>query len=329
MGITSNPTIFASALSRGDLYQEQLRRLANEHSSVDDAVFTITTDDVRQACTILQPIYERSAGQDGRVSIEIQPRHARDTTETVAEARQLWDTVGQPNAMIKIPATREGLEAITTTIGAGISVNITLIFSVERYEEVLDAYMSGLEQAREQGRDLSQIRSVASFFISRIDSAVDARLDDIGTAAAKALQGTAAVANAHRAYAAYEKVVASTRWQELAGAGAHPQRPLWASTGVKSKALADTFYVEQLVAPGTINTMPGTTLTAFEDHGTIRSDTMPDTYTEATHTLEKLEDLGVDLAIISIDLEREGLEKFSASWDELGTTVHAELEKEA
>jgi transaldolase len=325
VGITSNPTIFASALSKGELYEKQLRTLAAERVSVDEAVFTITTDDVRQACLLLRPLYDSTSGQDGRVSLEVQPRHARDAAATITEARTLWQTVDQPNAMIKIPATVEGLEAITATIAAGISVNVTLIFSVERYNDVLDAYITGLEQARSNGLNLDDIRSVASFFISRIDAAVDSRLEDIGGPRAIELQGTAAVANAHRAYAAYENVIASKRWQDLAAAGAHPQRPLWASTGVKSPTLSDTHYVEQLVAPGTVNTMPGTTLRAFEDHGQPRSDTLTDSLPNALLTLEELRKVGINLPAIADALENEGLQKFEDSWADLGNTVTAEL----
>ena len=325
VGVTTNPTIFASALSKGERYADQLRKLAAQGGGVDEAVFTITTDDVRTGCQVLRPVYEATGGLDGRVSIEVDPRLARDSTATATAAKALWEAVDQPNLLVKIPATHEGLAAITETIGAGISVNVTLIFSLQRYQEVMDAYMSGLEQARGAGLGLSGIHSVASFFVSRVDTEIDKRLDTVGTPQATALEGQAAVANARLAYQAFEQALATPRWKDLAAAGANPQRPLWASTGVKDPAYSDTMYVADLVAPGTVNTMPGATLAAYADHGPAATDTVHGTYPAARAHLDALAHLGVDYQDVTETLEREGLEKFEASWAELGATVAREL----
>jgi len=311
VGVTTNPTIFASALSKGDRYTDQLRQLASAGASLDDAVFAITTTDVRSGCGVLRGVYDATGGVDGRVSIEVDPRLARDTDA--------------PNLLVKIPATREGLAAITTVTGAGISVNVTLIFALDRYAQVMDAYLTGLEQAHSAGRDLSGIHSVASFFVSRVDTDIDARLDAIGTGEALSLKGKAAVANARLAYQAYEQMIASDRWRALAAAGARPQRPLWASTGVKDPAYPDTMYVTDLVAAGTVNTMPGTTLAAFADHGTVAGDTVHGNYPAAHAHLDSLKRLGIDYSQVTDTLEREGLTKFENSWDELGGTVSREL----
>ncbi|WP_199421691.1 transaldolase [Actinotalea solisilvae] len=329
VGVTTNPTIFASALSKGSAYDAQLSELATEGVDVDEAVFRITTDDVRDACDALAAVHEATGGLDGRVSIEVDPRLARDTEATVATAERLWTTVGRPNLYIKIPATVEGLPAITRVIARGISVNVTLIFSLERYRAVLDAYMAGLEQAREAGIDLGGIASVASFFVSRVDAAVDAELDAIGSPEAAELRGSIAIANARLAYRLYEEVVAGERWQSLAAAGAHPQRPLWASTGVKDKAYKDTRYVDGLVAPGVVNTMPGTTLEAVADHGEIRGDTVTSAYDDAAAAVERLGALGVDLDRVTTTLEEEGVTKFEKSWAELLATVSAGLARSA
>ncbi|MER5698926.1 transaldolase [Streptomyces mirabilis] len=269
VGVTTNPTIFASALSRGDRYTEQLRRLAAEGASVEDAVFAITTDDVRAACRVFAPIHERTDGLDGRVSIEVDPRLAKDSDATVKQAVKLWDAVQEPNLFVKIPATREGLTAITEVVAHGISVNVTLIFSLDRYRAVMDAHAAGLERARQAGHALTGIHSVASFFVSRVDTEVDRRLDAIGTPEALALKGRTAVANARLAYEAYESAATEPLRQRLAEAGARPQRPLWASTGVKDPAYPDTMYVSELAIPGTVNTMPGSALAAYADHGTL------------------------------------------------------------
>jgi transaldolase len=325
VGVTTNPTIFASALSKGDRYTEQLRELAGSAATTDDAVFAITTADVRAGCRVLRPVHDKTAGMDGRVSIEVDPRIARDTVATVTQARALWQAVAEPNLFIKIPATREGLAAITTVIAEGISVNVTLIFALDRYREVMDAYLTGLEGAASAGRDLARIHSVASFFVSRVDTEVDARLDALATPEARGLKGKAAVANARLAYQAFEETVAGTRWRRLAEAGANPQRPLWASTGVKNPAYPDTLYVTELVAPGTVNTMPGTTLAAFADHGEVAGDTVRGTYPAARAHLDALERLGIGYQEVTDTLEREGLAKFERSWDELGHTVSHEL----
>jgi transaldolase len=325
VGVTTNPTIFASALAKGDRYTDQLRELAESGATLDDAVFAITTTDVRAGCEVLRPVHERSGGVDGRVSIEVDPRLAHDTAATVEQARALWRAVDRPNLFIKIPATPEGLEAITTVIGEGISVNVTLIFSLDRYREVMNAYLAGLEHAASTDLDLSGIHSVASFFVSRVDSEIDARLDTIGGAEAPALKGKAGIANARLAYQAYEEVVASDRWRHLSATGANPQRPLWASTGVKDPAYPDTMYVTDLVTRGTVNTMPGTTLAAFADHGVVRGDTIRDGYPAAHDHFTALERLGINYQQVTDTLERQGVEKFEKSWDELGNTVSKEL----
>jgi transaldolase len=328
VGVTTNPTIFAAALSRGDRYDAQLASLAAGGADVDTAVLAVTTDDVRAACDVLAPVHERTAGLDGCVSIEVDPRLSRDATATAEMARRLWTTVSRDNLYIKIPATQEGLAAITEVVGEGISVNVTLIFSLDRYRAVMDAYLSGLEQAQAAGRDLSAIRSVASFFISRVDTEVDTRLDQAGTPKAAALKGQAAIANARLAYQACEQLTATERWQRLARLGARPQRPLWASTGVKNPAYPDTRYVEELIAPGTVNTMPGPTLEAFADHGQASGDTITGTYDAADQVLRQLAAAGIDFDDVTEFLERDGLAKFEKSWSELGATVAAEMARQ-
>lgn len=326
VGVTTNPTIFAAALSKGEAYDEQVRQLAASGVSVDDAIFEITTDDVANASDIFHEVFERSNGVDGRVSIEVAPGLAHDTQATIAAAKKLSEKIRKPNVMIKIPATAEGLEAITETIAAGISVNVTLIFSLERYRQVIDAYLTGLEKAKEAGIDLSGIHSVASFFVSRVDTEVDKRLSAIGTDEALALKSKAGIANARLAYEVYEQEFATDRAKQLVAAGANEQRPLWASTGVKDPSLPDTLYVEQLVAPNTVNTMPEKTLDATFDHGTITGDTVTGTYAESNDVLNKLADLGISYDEVTELLEREGVEKFVVSWGELVDTVKAALE---
>jgi transaldolase len=327
VGVTSNPTIFASALAKGDRYEEQVRGLAGRGADVETTVFEITTDDVRSACDVFRPVYEATNHVDGRVSIEVDPRLARDTEKTIEAARSLWRTVDRPNVMIKIPATAEGLPAIAQAISEGISVNVTLIFSLERYRAVMDAFVSGLEQARGKGIDISTIASVASFFVSRVDSEVDKRLDAMGSDEAKELRGKAAIANARLAYQAYEEVIGGERWKTLADAGARVQRPLWASTGVKDPAYPDTMYVTELVAPDTVNTMPGKTLDAVADHGEIAGETIRGRYDEARQVLDRLERLGISYAEVTELLEREGVDKFDKSWEELLQTVTDELDR--
>jgi transaldolase len=329
VGVTTNPTIFASALAKGDAYSDQVGELADAGADLDTAVFEITTADVQAACDRLRPVYDATAGQDGRVSIEVDPRLSHDTARTVEVARQLWAKVDRPNCLIKIPATVEGLPAISQVIADGISVNVTLIFALDRYRGVMQAFLTGLEQAREAGKDLSTIRSVASFFVSRVDSEIDKRLDAIGTDDAKALKGKAAIANARLAFQAFEEVFATPRWQVLAGDGAHPQRPLWASTGVKDPAYPDTMYVTELVTDGTVNTMPSSTMDAVFDHGEITGDTVRGAYAEAAAVLDALERLGISYGEVTTLLEREGVDKFEKSWDELLRTVSDELARHA
>ncbi|MGW4437246.1 transaldolase [Streptomyces sp. NPDC004596] len=327
VGVTTNPTIFQKAISQGDGYDQQLSDLAARKVTVEEAIRMITTADVRDAADILRPVFDATNGQDGRVSIEVDPRLAHNTKATVAEARQLAWLVDRPNALIKIPATEAGLPAIAETIGNGISVNVTLIFSLERYRKVMDAYLSGLEKAKERGLDLSEIHSVASFFVSRVDTEVDKRLDGIGTDEAKALRGKAAIANARLAYQAYEEVFGSERWSALENAGANRQRPLWASTGVKDPAYPDTMYVTELVAPNTVNTMPEATLEALEDHGEIRGNTVSGTYEQARADLDALERLGIAYDDVVQVLEDEGVDKFETSWNDLLKSTQAELER--
>ena len=327
VGVTTNPSIFQAALSEGHAYDAQVRELADAGRSVDEAVFALTTSDVRDACDLFLPVYESTAGRDGRVSIEVDPRLAHDTAGTVAEARALAAAVDRPNVLIKIPATVEGLPAITQVMGAGISVNVTLIFALDRYRAVMNAFLAGLEQARESSADLSGVHSVASFFVSRVDTEVDKRLDALGTEEAAALRGKAGIANARLAYQAYEEVFATPRWQSLADAGATPQRPLWASTGVKDPAYPDTMYVTELVAPGTVNTMPEKTLDATADHAEIVGDTVTPYYAEAAEVLDSLERLGISYSEVTAQLEREGVDKFEKSWGELLDGVARELEK--
>ncbi|MEV4299729.1 transaldolase [Microbispora rosea] len=326
-GVTSNPTIFASALSKGDAYDAQLRDLATRGVTVEEAVRAITTFDIRWAADVLRPVFDATRGVDGRVSIEVDPRLARKTEATIAEARALWWLVDRPNVHIKIPATVEGLPAITQAISEGISVNVTLIFSLERYRQVMDAWLSGLEKAKANGLNLATIESVASFFVSRVDTEIDKRLDKIGTPEAAELKGKAAVANARLAFAAYEEVMNSPRWQALRAAGAHPQRPLWASTGVKNPDYPDTLYVEQLVTAGIVNTMPEKTLDSSADHGRISGDTIRPFYQQAWDVMASLKQAGIDYDDVVRALEEEGVEKFETSWNELLETVDGELRK--
>ncbi|MEU7718731.1 transaldolase [Streptomyces tibetensis] len=325
VGVTTNPSIFQAAIGSGAGYEEQLADLAVRGVTVDEAVRMMTTADVRAAADILRPVYDATGGRDGRVSIEVDPRLAHDTRATVAEARQLAWLVDRPNVMIKIPATRAGLPAIMEVIGAGISVNVTLIFSLDRYREVMDAYLAGLEKAQAAGLDLSAIHSVASFFVSRVDAEIDKRLTLLGTSEALALKGRAALANARLAYEAYEQVFAGARWQALGGARANRQRPLWASTGVKDPAYKDTLYVDELVAPGTVNTMPEATLNAVADHGDVQGDTVSGGYAQARADLAAVERLGIAYDEVVRQLEDEGVAKFEVAWQELLDAVTKSL----
>ncbi|MCX5436275.1 transaldolase [Streptomyces sp. NBC_00063] len=330
VGVTTNPSIFQAAIGSGEGYEEQLADLATRGVTVDEAVRMMTTADVRAAADILRPVYDATQGRDGRVSIEVDPRLAHNTAATVAEAKQLAWLVDRPNVMIKIPATKAGLPAITEVIGLGISVNVTLIFSLERYRAVMDAYLAGLDKAQAAGIDLAGIHSVASFFVSRVDAEIDKRLDRVGTDEAKSLKGRAALANARLAYEAYEEVFASERATKLETAGANKQRPLWASTGVKDPAYKDTLYVDELVAPGTVNTMPEGTLKATADHGEITGDTVTGGYEQARADLKAVDALGISYDEVVQQLEDEGVAKFDVAWNDLlGTVANRLAGKEA
>jgi transaldolase len=329
VGVTSNPTIFAHALEHAEDYNDQIRALAARGASLEEAVREITVADVQSACDVFSGTWESTGGVDGRVSLEVDPRLAHDCDATLAQAAELWKTVDRPNLMIKIPATEEGLPAITGALADGISVNVTLVFSVERYREVMAAFFAGLEQAGANGHDLSSIASVASFFVSRVDTEVDKRLEAIGTEPALALRGQAAVANARLAYAAYQQEFATPRWARLHEAGARPQRPLWASTGVKNPEYPDTKYVTELIAPGVVNTMPEKTLLALADHGEVPGDQVSGTAEASQRVFDELAAVGVDVDDVFAVLEREGAEKFEASWSELAETVTGQLAKAA
>ena len=324
-GVTSNPTIFAHAVSKGNAYDDQIKDLALRGISVEESLRMITTYDIRWACDVLRPVYDASGGVDGRVSIEVDPRLALETAKTIAEAKQLWWLVDRPNLFIKIPATAAGIPAITATLAEGISVNVTLIFSLERYAEVIDAFMAGLEQAAASGHDIAAIASVASFFVSRVDTEVDKRLDKIGTPEAHALKGKAAVANARLAYELYEQKLATPRWAALKAKGAKVQRPLWASTSTKDPAYPDTMYVVDLVVKDTVNTMPEATLHAMAEHGVLRGDTVHGTYEASRKVFADLEKLGISYDDVVRVLEEEGVSKFSTSWNEMIETVRNEL----
>lgn len=325
VGVTTNPTIFHAAISNSSDYDAQLRDLAALELPAIDAVRMMTTRDVRSACDVLRPIFDESGGIDGRVSIEVDPLLAHDTARTVAEARLLWWLVDRPNLLVKIPATAAGLPAISACLAEGISVNVTLIFSLGSYDAVMSAYLDGMERARLAGRDLSGIGSVASFFVSRVDTEVDRRLAALGSTTAQELRGQAAIANARLAYERYEQVFSSDRWRSLADAGAAPQRPLWASTGVKDPAYDDTRYVAELVARGTVNTMPEATLNAVADHGVIRGDRVSGTYLESRQVFKRLAAVGVDYDDVVATLAREGVAKFQQSWSALLGEVEAAL----
>ncbi|HET8583626.1 MAG TPA: transaldolase [Jatrophihabitans sp.] len=327
VGVTSNPTIFAKALDKGNAYDDQLRDLHVRQVAIDGVIRYLMAFDIRWACDVLRPAFDASGGLDGRASIEVDPRLAHDTERTIAEARGLWWLVDRPNVMIKIPAMDEGIPAIAAATAEGINVNVTLIFGLDRYDQVMDAYLTGLEQAKEKGIDLSTIRSVASFFVSRVDTEVDKRLDKIGTDEARAVRGKAAIANARLAYERYEKVIASDRWKALAAAGAHVQRPLWASTGVKDPAYPDTMYVDELVAPDTVNTMPEATLDAVAEHGEIRGNTIAGRYDDARKVLADLEALGIGYDDVIEVLEAEGVQKFEDSYEQLSESVRKQLDK--
>ncbi|MEP6598298.1 MAG: transaldolase [Actinomycetota bacterium] len=325
VGVTSNPTIFQKAMEQGAAYDDQIGDLAARGVALEEAVRLLTSYDIRWACDVLRPEYDKTDGKDGRVSIEVDPRIAKDTAKTTAEAKALWWLVDRPNVMVKIPATEAGLPSITAATAEGISVNVTLIFSLDRYDKVMDAYLSGLEAAEAAGIDLSTIRSVASFFVSRVDTEIDKRLDKIGSEEARALRGKAGIANARLAYEHYERVFSSDRWRALERAGANGQRPLWASTGVKDPSYDDTMYVVELVAPNTVNTMPEATMEAVADHGVIRGDTVRGTYADAQKVLDDLDSIGIGYDDVVELLEVEGVQKFEDAWKQLLEGVQGQL----
>jgi len=324
-GMTTNPSIFAKSIESSDVYDEQLADLGRRRVNVGEALRSVTTYDVRAACDVMRPVFDATGGTDGRVSIEVDPRAAHDTDAQVAEARALWWLVDRPNMFVKIPGTVEGLPAISRCLAEGISINVTLIFSVDRYDAVMVAFLDGMEAALAGGQDLSSVRSVASFFVSRVDSEIDSRLEKLGTPEALALRGKAGLANARIAFERYEQMCASERWQALAAEGAFPQRPLWASTSTKNPEYEDTLYVAQLIAPGVVNTMTEETLDAVLDHGVIQPDTISGNVADAHVTLGRLRDLGVDYADVVQTLEVEGIEKFISSWAELERQVRVRL----
>jgi transaldolase len=327
VGVTTNPTIFQKAISDSDQYDRQLGDLAIRGVDVEEAVRMITTQDVRAACDLLRPAYDASGGIDGRVSIEVDPRLAHETERTIAEARQLWWLVDRPNVYIKIPATKAGVPAIAQCLAEGININVTLIFGLERYREVMDAFIEGVERARAAGVDVTRLTSVASFFVSRVDTEVDKRLEKLGSPEATDLRGKAAIANTRLAFQAYEEVFGTDRWTVLAEAGAKPQRPLWASTGVKDPSYDDTQYVVELVSRGIVNTMPEATLDAVADHGVIRGDTIRGEYGSAAATMQALKEAGIDMDDVVQVLEDEGVEKFEVSWNDLLASTKSELQR--
>lgn len=323
VGVTTNPAIFQAALANGERYNAQVAQLAQAGADVNEAVFALTTTDVRAACDVLRPIYDATAGVDGRVSIEVAPDLAHDTEGTVASARALWAEVDRANCLIKIPGTPAGCPAITTCLTEGIDINVTLIFGLEQYKAVMEAYVAGLEGADAAGLDLSQIHSVASFFVSRVDTEIDKRLEASGADAS--LFGRAGIANARLAYEAYEEFFSGPRWEALAAKGANKQRPLWASTGVKNPDYKDTMYVVDLVAPNTVNTMPEKTLQAVKDHGVVAGDQITPHYDEARATLAALAAAGIDYDDVIEVLIAEGVDKFVVAWEDLLASLNKSL----
>ncbi len=328
VGVTTNPSIFQSALSDGERYDEQVRELAASGADVSAAARAITTDDVREACRVLRPVFDATDGVDGRVSIEVSPGLAHDTEGTVGEAADLWRTVGEPNLFVKIPGTPEGWPAITESLANGLSINVTLIFGLDQYRHVMEAYVAGLEKAAENGHDLAGIHSVASFFVSRVDTEIDKRLESTtsGPGTDPGLRGKAGIANARLAYQAYEEFFSGPRWEALEARGARRQRPLWASTGVKNPDYDDTMYVVELVADDTVNTMPEKTLEAVADHGEIRGDRVRPFYDDAAAHMAALAEAGIDYDDVIAVLIKQGVEKFVTSWDELMETLRDNLE---
>lgn len=321
VGVTTNPSIFAAAMGKGTAYDEQIGELKQSGSSVDDGVYTMAIKDVQDACDLFAEIYKESDGKDGRVSIEVDPRISADRDATLTQAKNLWERVNRPNVMIKIPATQGSMPAISDALAEGISVNVTLIFSVPVYRSVVAAYIDGIKRAAENGHDVSKIHSVASFFVSRVDTKVDKRLDAIGTPEALALKGKAGIANAHRAYAAFEDLFKDADLPE----GAHVQRPLWASTGVKNSDYPQDMYVTELAGPDTVNTMPEKTIDAAIEGNGIHGDTLTGKGDEAEELFQKLSTLGIDFDDVFQVLEREGVEKFVQAWEELLDSMKGKL----
>ena len=321
VGVTSNPTIFAGAVAGSDSYAQDLADMASTGASPEEAVFEVMIADIQGACDVMRPVFDRTDEQDGRVSLEVSPLLAHDTAGTIAQAIDLWGRVNRPNLMIKIPATKAGIPAITEIIGQGISVNVTLIFSLERYADVIDAYFAGIEKALAHGHDVSSIRSVASFFVSRVDSAIDSILDAIGGDAAMAVRSQAAIANARMAYELFQNLHATDRARTLVGQGMRDQRPLWASTGVKDPSLPPAFYVTELAVFNVVNTMPEKTLLALDSEGVVEGDRVSGQLETARETLGVLEELGISMTTVTDELEADGVEKFVQSWRELLDTV--------
>lgn len=329
VGVTTNPSIFQNAISGSSYYDEDLAAIKGESLDTERVVFELMAGDVRRACKLFEPIFATTYGQDGRVSIEVSPLLAYDTGKTVDQVKYLRDRVDHPGVYVKIPATEQGIEAIAQSIAQGISVNVTLIFSLSRYAQVLDAYLRGLGQAHAAGLDISTIYSVASFFVSRVDTEVDKRLSELVDQSSQVveLKGKTGIANARLAYQLFEQTFETPRAQALLAQGARLQRPLWASTGVKDPSIRDTAYVEDLVAPHTVNTMPEKTLEATFDHGRISSDTITGNYKEAQEVIDSLSALGIDLTDVTDQLEREGIEKFVVAWESVFETVEQKLEQ--
>ncbi len=328
VGVTTNPSIFQAALADGERYDEQVRELAAAGADVHAAARDITTDDVRDACRVLRPVFDATDGVDGRVSIEVSPGVAHDTDATVKEAAELWEEVGEPNLFVKIPGTPEGWPAITESLANGICVNVTLIFGLDQYQHVMEAYVAGLEKAADNGHDLTRLHSVASFFVSRVDTEIDKRLEasTSGPGTDPDLRGKAGVANARLAFQMFEQFFAGERWDALEAQGARKQRPLWASTGVKNPDYDDTMYVVDLVVEDTVNTMPEKTLDAVADHGEVRGDRVRPFYDDAAAHMAALAEAGIDYDDVIAVLIKEGVDKFVTAWDEMLETLEGSLE---
>jgi transaldolase len=325
VGVTTNPTIFAKAVIGTDAYSDQLQDLALRRVGVEEALRLLTAADARETCDVLRPVFDYTDGVDGRVSIEVDPRMAHDTERTVSEAKALWWLVDRPNLFVKIPASEQGLPAISACLAEGISIDVTLLFSLHRYGEVIEAFLDGMTRALRSGRDLTAIASVASVFVSRIDTEIDSRLDKIGTPEAARLRGRAAIANARLAYQRCDRMADNPRWRRLAAAGARPQRPLWASTGVKDPAYDDTRYVTELIAPGVVTTMPLATLEAVADHGQISDNSIAGTFDDSHAVLNDLATVGIDYDDAMQTLEDNGLTTFDANWVRLAAKLHEAL----